>query len=269
MNFLKNYSIHILLIIIIFFLYITKNQNNGNFTSERGASILTQYKTKQIVNDYATINYQNSDFIRNNSIEIESKHSEKSKNKIELETKANNGIINSINSFYVSNKIGYNILLKIPTEKADSFITNVIKNEGKVLSENFSIENVAKQYNNNTVTINSLTTRRNNLKELLKKSEKIDDILKIDRELTAVQNQLDNYLNINKNIKEDINLTSINITINPRIFLENEWNINASLYKAFKCLVIFSQKIIDLVIYLLLFSPYILILYIINKVLKK
>lgn len=272
MNFLKTYSIHILLIIIIFCLYSGKKLNNNDFVTTRERSVGALYKTS-----YATANYDaidesssvNSRFVQNNYIEIESKDAKKSKDKIEQGVKTNNGIINSINSFYISNKIGYNILIKIPSSDTDSFIKNVIKSEGKVLNENFSITNVTKQYTNNENTIKNLSIRRDKLRELLKKSEKVDDVLKIDRELTNVQNQLDSYLTINKNIQDDVDLTTISITINPKIFLNNEWNINSSFYKAFKNLTMFSQKMVDVFVYLLLFLPYIIIVYVVCKIFKK
>ena len=264
MNFLKTYSIHVLLIIIILCIYTGKNPNNVNYARNK----LATYKSSYVADSYETANYSstNSNFIQNNYIEIESKNSEKSKNKIEQEVNSNNGIINSINSFYVFDKVGYNISMKIPSEKVDYFIKNVIKTEGKVLNENFSITNITKQYDDNKDMIKNLSVRRDRLRELLNKSEKVDDILKIDRELTSVQNQLDNYSKANKNIKNDVDLTTINIVINPRVFLNGGWNINSSFYKAIKNLVVFSQKLFDLLVYILLFSPYICIAYVIYRI---
>ena len=266
MNFLKTYSIHILLIIIILCLCINKNKNNDSFVRSRNSAVSLSYKTAS----YESASYSSSDsnFIQNNHIEIESKNSEKSKSKIEQETKLINGTINNINSFYISDKIGYNIVIKIPSEKVDNFINNVIKTEGKIINENFSITNVTKQYNDNENTIKNLSLRRDRLRELLKKSDKVDDILKIDRELTNVQNQLDNYLKTNKNIKDDIDLTTVNVVINPRVLLNSDWDVNSSFYKALKNLIIFSQKVFDMLLNLLLFIPYIILICVLYKIYK-
>ena len=109
MNFLKTYSIHILLIIIILCLCINKNKNNDSFVRSRNSAVSLSYKTAS----YESASYSSSDsnFIQNNHIEIESKNSEKTKSKIEQETKLINGTINNINSFYISDKIGYNIVI--------------------------------------------------------------------------------------------------------------------------------------------------------------
>lgn len=269
LNSLKEHKAIIITIIIVAGIYLI--ENNKRYTNDG----ISSYQVNAIATSYGVARksrISNDSFIQDNYIELETKNSKKSKDKIEEHTKLNGGVINQINSFNILNKVGYNIAIKIPTEKVDKFIDNIIKLEGKVINENFSIQNVTNQYNDNIDIINNLTLRRNRLRELMQKNDKIDDVLKIDKELTNVQNQLNNLNKNNKNLENDIKLTTINITLNPEVFLYSGWSINSSFQKALQNLIIFSQKLVDLIIYLILFSPYLLLvylLYIVFKIFKK
>lgn len=260
----KKYNYIIIAIFIIISIYMINYTENCAYKNNDMSNTITNYGIVK------TARLSNSDsFIQENYTELEIKNSEKSKNKIEQEIKKIDGVIYRINSFNSVNKIGYSMIIKIPSGKVNDFMNNVIKPLGKVLNENFSIQNVGTQYNNNQDLIDNLVVRKNRLTKLLETSKKIDDIIKVDKELSSIQNQLDNLKRINDDLKNDIELTTININLKPKTFLSNTWSLNSSFYKALQNFIIFSQKLIDLTMHILLFVPYIIPIYFIYKFSKK
>lgn len=214
-----------------------------------------------------TLNFEASGaFIQNNSIEIETKNTDKTRNSIEGLIKNYNGLVESINSDQVSNKNIYNMIFRIPSEKISEFL-KILKKEYTVVSENFSEINIQDSYKDKENKLKNLNLRKEKLENLLIKSSSVQDVLSINKELINIQNQID-FLQENKNkLEKDIKLTMVNLTIKPKNITNfgNSWNLKKSLFQAINNFNIFTQKLCNLLINIFIFSPYIAIFFVITK----
>lgn len=84
------------------------------------------------------------------------------------------------------------ITVRIPQIKLDESL-NYFRSLGiKVVSENLQGEDVTDQYVDIDARLEPLLNNKTRFEELMKKAEKIDDILRIQNEIISLQNQIDN-----------------------------------------------------------------------------
>ncbi|MGI6777082.1 MAG: DUF4349 domain-containing protein [Acetivibrionales bacterium] len=85
------------------------------------------------------------------------------------------------------------LVLKIPPEKLDEFqnrLTEFVGN-GKIKRTSISSEDITAEYYDTQSRLESYTASRNQLRELLKKAQTVEDTLKIHNELTRLQAEID------------------------------------------------------------------------------
>lgn len=212
-------------------------------------------------------------YVENNSIEIAAKNVDKTKEKIDLELKNINGKLESLYSNKYYNKQSFNITYRIPNDKLNSFI-EFLKIQGKVKNQNFSINEVSKEYKNNENRMKSLNTRKARLEELLKnKTSTADNLLNLERELNSIQDQIMYLENTLKSTEQDIKFSTVRLTIVPEKYIiypdGQEWSFNSAFNKVLVNFILFSQKVATFLLYFIIFSPYLLLAWLIKKIFNK
>lgn len=163
-----------------------------------------------------------------------------------------------------------NYVLRIPESEFTSF-KNIAKNWGNIISINTDSEDVSTQYYDLKTRMETLNIQEERLLELLKKADRMEDMIALERELQDVRYQIENHTSTVKKLDELINYSTITIhvreverlSIVPKSFGEE---ILESIKASAKSFVEVSQNIIITLIYLI---PYLVVAVIIILLIRK
>ena len=217
----------------------------------------------------------NSKLVKTYSLTIEVQNVDKVKNKLENKIKEVDGLINNFNSYTYgnSNQLAYNFNLQIPYDKVDSFVI-YLKELGLIKNESSSIVDMQETYVDNENRLKNLKVRRDSLRKMMNtKTQKLSDILAVDRELNNVQNEIESLERRNQKIDNDVQLSRVNLSLVPEViinkFTNPQWQLSTSWRQAVNQLVIFGQKTVDYSLKIIVFLPVIILVVFVAYFVKK
>jgi hypothetical protein len=194
-------------------------------------------------------------------LNIEVDDTEITKDLVEEKVAELGGVITNMNSYEVRTGIlSYNMTLRIPSGKLDAALEN-LASLGVKKSENFSSSDITTQYMDTENQIKNLETRRDRLRELMKfKTDNLSDVLQIDRELSSVQNQIENFQRTQNRRDNDVNFSTINLQIQPKPQIGDfsspqEWNVEKTWTQSVNDLIHSLQNIAKRVIHIVVYAP--------------
>ena len=258
---IKKYLFLTLSIVFLFYIFFIFNNKTNGIEYETQTPITNlMMKTASYSQDGVMLNTNSSSskLIKTFQITIEIK---------------NNINIKSI----IDDELAYDFKIKLPVEKANDFIT-YIKTLGIVKSENSSTSDVIEQYQDNKNRLENLYIRRDRLRQMMKvKTEKLADIIAVDRELSNVQLEIERLEKNNQTIDRNVEYSTLNLSVLPEVKIQDlrnqNWQFNTSWAIAVNKLILFTQKTIDFIFTSIVFSPIIILafalFYIVNKYRKK
>ena len=218
---------------------------------------------------------ENSKLVKSFNLSIEVKNVEKAKNKVENKVEELKGLINNFNSYAYgnSNQLAYNFNLQIPYDKVDSFVI-YLKELGLIKNESSSIVDMQETYVDNENRLKNLKVRRDSLRKMMNtKTEKLSDILAVDRELNNVQNEIESLERRNQKIDNDVQLSRVNLSLVPEViinkFTNPQWQLSTSWRQAVNQLVVFGQKTVDYSLKIIVFLPVIILVVFVAYFVKK
>lgn len=153
------------------------------------------------------------------------------------------------------------LVLRIPADSLDVFLTNVAE-LGTVTSQETSVQDVTDRYIDVKSRLAALETEQETLLALMKKADKLTDILEIQDRLTEVRGTLESYKAQLQSLDSQIDYSTVTMTVNEveRItpqetkgfFAEVRQNLSENLYAI-------GQGLRSFAIWFLSSLPYILI----------
>ncbi len=217
--------------------------------------------------------------IKNASLNIEVDDTEIAKALVEGKIKELGGLITHMNSHAVrSGILAYNMTLRVPSDKLDVAMES-LSSFGVKKSENFSSNDITAQYMDTKNQIKNLETRRDRLRELMKfKTDNLSDVLQIDRELSSVQNQIENFQRTQNRRDGDVAFSSIRLNIQPKPIIGDfsspaEWNIEktwkSSVNDLIHSLQNIAEKAIRIFVYTPIWLPILVILWFIQRAIRR
>ncbi|MTI66724.1 MAG: DUF4349 domain-containing protein [Firmicutes bacterium] len=114
-----------------------------------------------------------------------------------------------------------NLTLRVPEEKFDDTI-KYLDNLGKINTKRVTRNDISNQYFDTKNTIKNLKIQEERLREILKKADKIEDILQIENELRRIRKEIDRYTGTIKNWDRLVSMSTINIELTEVKYLNNE-----------------------------------------------
>ncbi|MGM0378450.1 MAG: DUF4349 domain-containing protein [Bacillota bacterium] len=185
--------------------FTTDNLETNNKESK------SRYKEQRVIIKNGTVNIDILDY--NKMIE-----------KLKSYLDSNNGYISNLNSYKNDDYMNGSIDIKIDYNKFDKTY-QFIKSLGKVNNSNINTQDITNQYRDLVSEVETLKITQNRLQKLLNKSDKIEDILRVENELTRIRTRLEklqgqikkwerlsDYSSISITFKE---VESLNVKINP------------------------------------------------------
>ena len=104
------------------------------------------------------------------------------------------------------------IKVKVPVEKSKAFLAEV-ERLGTVMFREITSQDVTNEYRDLELKCKNLRALRDRFAELLKKAEKVDDILKIESELARITIELEQATGLFKALKNSVDMMVVNIKI--------------------------------------------------------
>lgn len=228
---------------------------------------------------FADVSAEDRKVIKNASLNIEADDTDIAKDLVEEKVAELNGVVTQMNSYEVrSGVLAYNMTLRIPSGDLNIALEN-IASLGIKKSENLSSSDITAQYQDTANQISNLEIRRERLRELMKfKTDSLNDVLQIDRELSNVQNQIENMERSQKRRDTDVDFSTIRLSIQPKTQIGDfstpaEWNMEKTWKDSVNDLIASLQKItaqaIRIAVYAPIWIPVLLILWLIQRSIRR
>ena len=275
---LKNIVLLIVLLVILYLFLGNKKNNNidANYTNNSQDFVGTPRLMATNMNNGGVAKSYNSTskIIKSYALTIEVNDSNDIYLKVENEINNLNASIIRFNSYnYFENELAYDFTIKVPTNEIQNAI-NYFKTLGIVKNESSNAIDVGNEYSDNENRLKNLYARRDRLRKMMdEKTDKLADVLAVDRELTNVQNEIERLEKNNKNIDKNVDYSSLELSILPKIKINSlnnsNWQVSNSWNNAVNDFILFGQKSIDFLFKIITFFPVIIILVVFGLLIKK
>jgi hypothetical protein len=173
------------------------------------------------------------------------------------------GIANDLGGYVVSSNqsgdqdITYGqISIRIPAGRFDEALDRIRKLAVNVPNESTNSQDVTEQYTDLQSQLRNLEATESQYLELLKKAEKVEDILAIQRELSNVRGQIEQVKGRIQYIDRTSDMALIDVNLQKvKPIGGTAWNALETLKSAARGLVTFGKGLADVLIWLAIFSP--------------
>lgn len=105
----------------------------------------------------------------------------------------------------------FNLSIRVPEENYQASLQR-LRTLGEVLTENENVQDVTTEFIDNQARLENLYKLRNRIRLLLDRAERIEDILRIERELNRTQSEIDRLEGRMKYLKGQVDYASIELS---------------------------------------------------------
>lgn len=123
-----------------------------------------------------------------------------------------------VDSTYSYSEKRTNLVARVPQEHLETSLDQ-LSQLGEVTSRTISSNDVTDEVIDIEARLNNLKALRERFREIVKKAEKIDDILNIERELARIQSEIDSIENRRKSLLGDVDQSTVRIGLNQKRIL--------------------------------------------------
>lgn len=191
------------------------SKNGGGIEAPQSGTVVAATEEKGSLNDSTT----DRKVIKTVRKDIETKEFDKAVNFITERTSKEKGYIQSSNtsggkvsdSNYVGNRYG-EFILRIPVDKLNSFLKDV-ETIGVIMSSSENGDDITAQYFDTEARVKTLKIQEDRLLAILEKSEKLSDVIELEKRLSEVRTEIENLTGTLKRYDNLVALATVTITI--------------------------------------------------------
>lgn len=191
---------------------------------------------------------------------------------LDMLSRYNGSVVNSHESGLGNEKTIY-ITLKIPVEKFDDIYNDIKNIDGEVTYAFYYTDDITQEYTDLESRLRNLQEAEKQLVEILKTAKTVEDTLAVYKELTSIRSQIEVLEGQIKYLDNQVEYSYITVTLTlsdvGKEITDEEWNPLGVLKTAFGSLVDFCKFLVNVFIWLVVFSPAIAIVVIIVVLIKK
>ncbi|MBC7237577.1 MAG: DUF4349 domain-containing protein [Chloroflexi bacterium] len=178
------------------------------------------------------------------------------------------GYVSNSNRWLVGNQPYARVTIRVPAESLDAVLATIRKLAIKVQEENISSQDVTEEYVDLKARLVNLEAAEEELRALLTEVRenrgKAEDILAIYRQLTEIRSQIESLKGRMQFLEQMTAMATLNLEIRPveapqPIVDRPRWNPLVTISGALRAFVQVLQVLVDLLIYLAVFSPFVLV----------
>lgn len=136
-------------------------------------------------------------------------------------------------------------------------------NGERLVTFNESVQDVTGSYVDTQSRLQNLRVEQGRLQDLLSHAQALSDILSIDQQLTDVEGQIESYEAQLNTLTSQVTFYTVSVSLEPIETAappptNSGWSIGQVLHDAFSTSLAFGQRVIELIVYLVAFSLYII-----------
>jgi hypothetical protein len=148
------------------------------------------------------------------------------------------------------------ISIRVPSDRFDEAFDKLRKLAVNVPNESTNSQDVTEQYTDLQAQLRNLEATEAQYLELLKKAEKVEDILAVQRELSNVRGQIEQVKGRILYIERTSDMALIDVNLQKvRPIGGTAWSVLETLKSAARGLVTFGKVLADVLIWVAIFSP--------------
>lgn len=155
------------------------------------------------------------------------------------------------------------ITIKVPVKDFEAYYEELRKIDGEVTYANISTTDVTEEYIDITSRLTNLKSVEAQLVDILEKADTVTDILAVQRELNTVRGDIESYEQRKRYFDSQTDYSYITLTFSidktGLNITEDEWKPWGEFKSALKSLVDVLKGFVNLTIWLVVFSPLVLI----------
>ncbi len=189
-------------------------------TATTGSTKSTLFKNKKIIKD------------GNMSIKVKN---------IELAKKRMDVIVKTFNAYYenesfINNdeQLSYDLKIRVPSKQFESFLLESEKGDGEIIQKNINARDVTEDYVDGETRLNSKRVFRNRYNELLNKAGKVDDILAIEENIRALQEEIESQEGHLKFLDDQVMYSTLEINLFTEKEITKTPQVEESFFQRFK-----------------------------------
>ncbi len=150
--------------------------------------------------------------IKNGEVSFQVNNLATTKQKIETALKVSGGYIAKENSYDYSNNPTDEIIARVPAKDFDKFLNEVLNGVEKIDYKRIDIEDVTEQFVDIEARLKSKRLLETKYAELLTKASSMDDILKIQKEMESIREEIESAEGRLKYLSNQVGYSTLKIT---------------------------------------------------------
>jgi hypothetical protein len=148
------------------------------------------------------------------------------------------------------------IAIRVPSDRFDEALDRLRKLAVKVTDESTATQDVTEEYTDLQAQLRNLEATEAQYLELLKKAEKVEDILAVQRELSNVRGQIEQIKGRIQYLERTSDMALIEVNLQKTKPIGGTgWNALETLKSAIRGLAAFGKALANIFIWLAIFSP--------------
>jgi len=159
-----------------------------------------------------TINIERK-IIKEGTIRFETSNAAKTKELITKKVSDFNGWISNENvRNYKDGETLYDLTIRIPSKYFDALLDSISKNVQKIDNKSISAKDVTEEFIDIEARLSTKKELENRYKELLKKANKVEEMLSIEREIGTLRSDIESIEGRYKYLKDKVDFSTLDIT---------------------------------------------------------
>lgn len=208
----------------LFFGCRSNNNTNGGFRGEVAKS-LSAVNEAEVSNDMQSPPPPSSEvkdnidkkIIKTAYLSIEVASYESSRKQIEVLLKEQNAYVSNENLQNTDYQITNNINIKVPADKFEKLLAEISKLAKRVDYQNIEMQDVTEEYIDVESRLNNSRKVEQTYLKLLRRTNSIEDILKIEQKLGEIRTEIESTQGRLKYLNQQVSFSSINLNIYQKL----------------------------------------------------
>ena len=165
------------------------------------------------------------------------------------------------------------VTVRIPSEHFEQGIED-IKEMGEVESENIHGEDITEEYVDLEARLGNLEATEAQFLEIMERATEIEDVLAVQRELTWVRAEIESIKGRMQYLEENVDMSTLTVFLSTDpgelpVLDKDEWKPWAEFKDALRSLVGLGQGAVNAVIWVIVFIPALIVIYILYRVVRR
>ncbi len=242
-------------------------------SSDMGLDMEKAYESATLSSDELVNNQEGSKVQKNGSVSILVEQLDASVESLKLINGKYLGQITNIYDYGQGNDRVVQITVKVPVEDFEAYYEELRELDGEVTYANVSTTDVTEEYIDITSRLANLKNTETQLNRILEQADTVTDILAVQRELNTVRGDIENYEQRKRYFDSQTDYAYMSVTFaldkTGLNIAEDEWKPWGEVKAALKSLVSVLKGFVNLIIWIVVFSPVVLVPFFVVKYIVK